>query len=606
MERVRAERYLQLEKVPEIVDNALRELIESKPINAAEFLSHHFSDARQTPTTAMEAWSRLSVHYKEIGRNLELNTLFLRNPSRAEQFHQRIELADGQWIVLDYSKNLVTTETMDILRTVAVQSGLLEQRQRMFEGSRINCTENRSVLHVALRNHSRPVFVDQKDVSGDVKGVLDHMRSFVRQVHTHQKCGQTGKPFKHVVNVGIGGSDLGPKMVTTALEPFRHGELQVYFVSNVDGAHLSTILSALDPETTLFIVASKTFTTQETMTNASSAKSWLVDYFDKKGLGSHEIVSKHFVALSTNVSKVVEFGILKENIFEFWDWVGGRFSLWSAIGLSIALYVGMEHFEELLRGASEMDVHFLDSPPETNIPLTLALLGVWYNNFYNFETHAVLPYDQSLMYLAPYLQQAEMESNGKTITRDGRRVNYSTGAVLWGKPGTNGQHAFYQLLHQGTKVVPCDFICPLESAYPIRSGLHHSKLFANFVSQTEALMVGKSEKVVRRELEVARKSADEINRVAPHKTFCGNKPSNSLVLSKLTPATLGSLLALYEHKIFCQGVLWQINSFDQWGVELGKQLAASLLPQLQPGRVVESFDCSTNALLNLFNKESCY
>eukprot|EP00668_Euglena_longa_P001748 GGOE01002058.1.p1 GENE.GGOE01002058.1~~GGOE01002058.1.p1 ORF type:complete len:1069 (+),score=312.14 GGOE01002058.1:410-3208(+) len=474
----------------------------------------------------------------------------------------------------------------------------------MFHGDRINTTEGKSVLHVALRNRANtPILCEGSNVMPAVNAVLEHMKGFVAEVHRGDWRGHSGQTIQHVVNIGIGGSHLGPAMVTDALQPYRKEGLALHFVSNVDGTHLSQVLSQVDPERTLFIVASKTFTTQETMTNASSAKAWLLDHYAQKGTPINGAVAKHFVALSTNVQKVVEFGIDRANMFEFWDWVGGRFSLWSAIGLSIALGIGFDNFEELLQGAHEIDCHFRDTPLEQNVPIILALLGIWYNNFFNFETHAVLPYDQYLHRLPAYLQQADMESNGKCATRAASLVNCSTGPILWGKPGTNGQHAFFQLIHQGTKVVPADFICPIRSHNPLQGGAHHRMLFANFVAQAEALMMGKTLEAAERELRQGGADGEAVRRLAPQKVFVGNKPTNSIVLKQVSPRSLGALLALYEHKIFVQGVIWNINSFDQWGVELGRLLATDVLRQLAPGVVPSALDSSTSNLIALFNRQ---
>ncbi len=467
----------------------------------------------------------------------------------------------------------------------------------MFRGEKINFTENRAVLHVALRNRSNePILADGEDVMPQVNAVLEKMGRFSAAVRGGQWRGHTGKPISDIVNIGIGGSDLGPVMVTEALRPYWQAGLRPHFVSNIDGTHISEALRGLDPETTLFIVASKTFTTQETLTNAHSARDWLL-----ASLGDEAAVARHFVALSTNREAVQAFGIDPENMFEFWDWVGGRYSLWSAIGLSIAITIGMERFEELLAGAHDMDKHFRAAPLEENMPVILGLLGIWYNNFFAAQTHAILPYDQYLHRFPAYFQQGDMESNGKRVDRDGQVVDYSTGPVIWGEPGTNGQHAFYQLIHQGTKLVPADFLAPMESHNPI--GRHHEILLSNFFAQTEALMRGKNEDEARAELAAAGLAGEALERLLPHKVFPGNRPTNSLLFRKLTPHTLGRLIALYEHKIFTQGVIWRINSFDQWGVELGKQLAQAILPELQGETPVTGHDSSTNGLINHYKQQ---
>uniref|UniRef100_A0A7S4LM83 Glucose-6-phosphate isomerase n=1 Tax=Eutreptiella gymnastica TaxID=73025 RepID=A0A7S4LM83_9EUGL len=528
--------------------------------------------------------------------------MFEADPARFEKFSETFTLNNGEYMLLDYSKNLIDEKTMKLLFELAKDCKVEEMRGKMFSGEKINVTEGRSVLHIALRNRSnKPIVVDGKDVMPDVNAVLAHMKDFCGKVHSGQWKGQTGKSIENIVNIGIGGSDLGPVMVTDTLEPYKQAGMSIHFVSNIDGTHLAQALAKVDPEKTLFIIASKTFTTQETMTNAESAKAWLTDYYEKKGVKTDGMVAKHFIALSTNTQKVTEFGIDKNNMFAFWDWVGGRYSLWSAIGMSIALYIGFDNFEELLTGGHEMDNHFTSAPMEKNLPIILALIGLWYNNFFNFETFAVLPYDQYMNRLPAYLQQADMESNGKYATRDGLHVNYTTGPILWGKPGTNGQHAFYQLIHQGTKVVPSDFICPVETHNPIRDGVHHRILFSNFVAQTEALMRGKSLDVVKEELKKSGASDEKISQLAPQKVFEGNKPTNSIILKKVSPRTLGALIALYEHKIHVQGVLWNINSYDQWGVELGKQLANNVLKVLKPGSKCTAMDSSTNKMVTLFN-----
>ncbi|KAJ8710296.1 hypothetical protein PYW07_009662 [Mythimna separata] len=499
---------------------------------------------------------------------------------------------DGE-ILLDYSKNRVNEQLWGLLLNLAKSRNVEKARDAMFSGEKINFTEDRAVLHIALRNRqNRPILVGGKDVTPDVNAVLAHMKEFSGQVISGQWKGYTGKSITDVINIGIGGSDLGPLMVTEALKPYAN-QLKVHFVSNIDGTHLAEVLKRLNPETALFIIASKTFTTQETITNATSAKTWFLE-----AAKDPSAVAKHFVALSTNAEKVTAFGIDANNMFGFWDWVGGRYSLWSAIGLSISLYIGYDNFEKLLEGASFMDQHFTTAPLEKNAPVILALLGVWYSNFYGAETHALLPYDQYLHRFAAYFQQGDMESNGKYVTRSGAQVDYSTGPIVWGEPGTNGQHAFYQLIHQGTRLIPCDFIAPAQTHNPISNGVHHKILLANFLAQTEALMKGKSSDEAKAELEKSGMAADAVAKILPHKVFKGNRPTNSIVVKKVTPFTLGALIALYEHKIFTQGVIWDINSFDQWGVELGKQLAKAIEPELQDKTPVSSHDGSTNGLIN--------
>ncbi len=543
-----------------------------------------------TKLTTSKVWKALERHYEQI-RNKHMRDFFAEDACRFEKFSMRF-----QDILLDFSKNRLTEETMKLLFDLARQAELESWRDKMFRGEKINMTESRSVLHIALRNRSnRPIVVDGENVMPAVNAVLGQMRSFVESVHSGAWRGYSGKPISDVVNIGIGGSDLGPVMVTEALKPYQIAKLQVHFVSNVDSSDISEKLKRLDPETTLFVIASKSFTTQETSVNAETAKGWLLERSK-----SPAAVAKHFVALSTNAKKVVEFGIDPKNMFEFWDWVGGRYSLWSAIGLSIALAVGMEHFEELLAGAHEMDEHFRTAPLEKNLPVTLALLGIWYNNFFKAETYAILPYDQYLHRFPAYLQQGDMESNGKRITRKGETVDYQTGPVIWGEPGTNGQHAFFQLLHQGTKLIPADFLAPIQTQNPV--GEHHSILLSNFFAQTEALMKGKSERQARAELEASGLPRAEVEKLLPHKVFPGNKPTNSILFKKLTPRTLGSLIAMYEHKIFVQGIIWNINSFDQWGVELGKVLAKAILPELKTSGEAVSHDASTNGLINYYRK----
>ena len=545
--------------------------------------------------TESTAWKTLSSHQKSM-TSVHMSNLFKNDPARFQKFSLTFLSKAGTEILLDYSKNRVMDETMTHLRALARQADVEEWREKMFSGEKINITEDRAVLHVALRNRSnKPIMVDGEDVMPEVNRVLQHMKEFSNAVRSGAWKGYTNKPITDVVNIGIGGSDLGPVMVTEALRPYGKQGLRVHFVSNIDGTHIAETLKRISPETSLFIIASKTFTTQETLTNAETAKRWLLD-----AAKDPVAVAKHFVALSTNAKEVKKFGIDTKNMFEFWDWVGGRYSLWSAIGLSIAIAVGMENFEELLSGAHEMDEHFRTAPLEKNIPATLALLGVWYNNFFGAETNVILPYDQYLHRFSAYFQQGDMESNGKYVDRSGKKVDYSTGPVIWGEPGTNGQHAFYQLIHQGTKIIPADFIAPIETQNPL--GEHHAILLSNFFAQTEALMKGKTPEEARKELETAGMKGEELEALLPHKVFEGNKPSNSIMVRKLTPRTLGALIAMYEHKIFVQGIIWNINSYDQWGVELGKQLAKAILPELKGKERVSSHDASTNGLINYFKE----
>ncbi len=538
--------------------------------------------------TALPAWKKLLAHYKKISK-VHMLELFAKDRTRFEKFS--LQVGD---ILLDYSKNRITEETMNLLFALAKETKVKANIEKMFRGEKINTTENRAVLHVALRNRAnRPIKVDGKDVMPEVNAVLAQMKSFCEAVRSGAWLGYTGKPITDVVNIGIGGSDLGPAMVCQALKPYSKRDLKMHFVSNVDGTHIAETLRELNAETTLFIIASKTFTTQETLTNAHTARRWFLERMH------HEIaIAKHFVALSTNSKEVEKFGIDLRNMFGFWDWVGGRYSLWSAIGLSIALSIGFENFEELLTGAFEMDEHFRTAPLERNMPVILALLGIWYNNFFGAESYAILPYDQYLSRFAAYFQQGDMESNGKRVTKSGDVVNYQTGQIVWGEPGTNGQHAFYQLIHQGTKLIPCDFLAPCQSHNPI--GEHHAILLSNFFAQTEALMKGKTEEEARAELKAQGLKGAALKKLLPHKVFEGNKPTNSILFKKLTPRTLGSLIALYEHKIFVQSIIWNINAFDQWGVELGKQLAKTILPELASNEPVHSHDSSTNGLINFY------
>ena len=532
--------------------------------------------------TKTESWKKLQEHFKEM-KHVQIKELFQEDPERFEKYSFAL-----QEIVCDVSKNIVTDKTLRLLLELANECELDKAIKAMFSGDVINGTEGRSVLHTALRDFSgKPVRSEGKDVMPEVKKEWEHMKAFCNKVHKGEWKGYSGKKIKYIVNIGIGGSDLGPVMVTEALKPYWKKDIQPYFVSNIDGTDLAEVLKKITPEETLFLIASKTFTTQETMTNALSARKWFLKTAKEK-----KAVAKHFVALSTNEKGVEEFGIDKENMFVFWDWVGGRYSLWSAIGLSIALTIGYDNFEQLLKGAYETDNHFKEKSFEKNIPVLIAMISVWYINFFGAQSEAILPYDQYMHRFPAYFQQGNMESNGKHMDRNGKKVTYSTGPVIWGEPGTNGQHAFYQLLHQGTPVIPCDFIAPAISHNPM--GDHHKILLSNFFAQTEALMNGKSKEELKQE-----KVPDAL---IPFKEFDGNKPTNSFLITKITPFTLGEMIAMYEHKIFVQGIVWNIYSFDQWGVELGKQLAKSILPQLENNDEITSHDSSTNGLINLYKK----
>ncbi|XP_027723463.1 glucose-6-phosphate isomerase [Vombatus ursinus] len=542
-------------------------------------------------------FQKLVQWHRKHGSELNLRRLFEADQDRFNRFSLNLDTKNGH-ILVDYSKNLITEDVMKMLIELAKSRGVEDAREQMFKGKKINFTEDRAVLHVALRNRSNtPMLVDGKDVVPEVNKVLEKMKAFCQRVRGGDWKGYTGKTITDVINVGIGGSDLGPLMVTEALKPYSKEGPRVWFVSNIDGTHIAKTLAELNPETSLFIIASKTFTTQETITNAETAKEWFL-----QAAKDPSAVAKHFVALSTNAPKVQEFGIDTQNMFEFWDWVGGRYSLWSAIGLSIALHVGFDNFEQLLSGAHWMDNHFLTTPLEKNAPVLLAMLGIWYINCFGCETQALLPYDQYMHRFAAYFQQGDMESNGKYITKSGARVDYSTGPIVWGEPGTNGQHAFYQLIHQGTRMIPCDFLIPVQTQNPIRNGLHHKILLANFLAQTEALMKGKTAEEAHKELEAAGKSGDALKKLLPHKVFEGNRPTNSIVFTKLTPFILGALIAMYEHKIFVQGVVWDVNSYDQWGVELGKQLAKKIEPELDSDKPVTSHDASTNGLISFIKQ----
>ncbi|MBN1658306.1 MAG: glucose-6-phosphate isomerase [Anaerolineae bacterium] len=570
-----------------------------------------------TGPVELAAWQALREHQAEMAK-VHMHDLFAADPQR----FQRLSLCVGD-ILFDYSKNRITQETMGLLFALAREAGLADKIEAMFTGQKYNNTENRAVLHIALRNRSsRPILVDGEDVMPEVNAVLDKMRTFSDAVRSGAWKGYTGQAITDVVNIGIGGSDLGPKMVCEALKPYGgrgkgSAPLRVHFVSNVDSTDLVETLKVVDPETVLFLVASKTFTTQETMANAHSARKWFLEAAGDEAprilgsapgiLGSapEGAVAKHFVAMSTNAEEVERFGIDTQNMFEFWDWVGGRYSLWSAVGLSIALFVGMDHFEALLAGAHKVDEHFRSAPFEENVPVVMGLLGLWYNNFFGAQSHAILPYDQYLVHLPSYFQQGDMESNGKSVTREGEWIDYQTGPVIWGQPGTNGQHAFYQLIHQGTKLIPCDFLAAAQSQNPL--GDHHTLLLSNYFAQTEALMKGKTPDEARAELVAAASAAGQptgaqMETLVAAKTFPGNRPTNSFLYPRLTPETLGSLIALYEHKIFTQGAIWDINSFDQWGVELGKQLAKVILPELRGGEEVTSHDASTNELINAYKR----
>lgn len=540
--------------------------------------------------TKTKAWKQLQKHAAQM-ENVSMRQLFAEDPKRAD----KLSLVKGD-IHFDFAKNRITGDTLSLLINLAKETKVKEAISAMFSGKMINETEKRSVLHIALRNFGKTAIKSEgKDVMPDVRKVQNKMKAFCKSIHEGNHLGYTGKKIKSIVNIGIGGSDLGPLMVTEALKPYKIKDIEAYFVSNIDGTHIVETLKKVNPETTLFLIASKTFTTQETMTNAHTAREWFL-----KKAKDEKHIAKHFVALSTNEVEVKKFGIDTKNMFEFWDWVGGRYSLWSAIGLSIALTIGYDNFEELLRGAYDTDEHFRKTPFEKNIPVIMALIGLWYTNFWAAESEAILPYDQYMHRFSAYFQQGNMESNGKSVNRNGKKVNYATGPIIWGEPGTNGQHAFYQLIHQGTPLIPCDFIAPAQSHNP--TGDHHEKLLSNFFSQTEALMNGKTPAEVKADLKKSGLDNAAINKLMPFKVFDGNKPTNSFLIKKITPFTLGQLIAMYEHKIFVQGVIWNIFSFDQWGVELGKQLANKILPELKSDEAVTSHDSSTNKLINLYKK----
>ena len=545
---------------------------------------------KKTDPTRTKSWQMLATHFEEI-KDTHMKDLFHSDPRRFETFSIRFKD-----ILVDYSKNRITKETLGLLVQLAEEVHLGDAIEKMFQGDSINETENRAVLHVALRNrHNHPMTVNGQDVMPEVNSVLAQMRDFSNRVNTGDWRGYSGKKIADIVNIGIGGSDLGPRMVTECLKPYARQGLSVHFVSNVDGTHITETLKGLNPETTLFLIASKTFTTQETMTNADSARTWFLSQ-----AGDEAYIAKHFVAISTNQAAIEKFGIHRDNMFRFWDWVGGRYSLWSAIGLSIACSIGFENYEALLEGGHDMDRHFRTTRFEENIPVLLALIHIWYNNFFGAETEAILPYDQYMQWFPAYFQQGNMESNGKSIDRSGRPVTCQTGPIVWGAPGTNGQHAFYQLIHQGTRLVPSDFLAPAITHNPV--GDHHTILLSNFFAQTEALMNGKTKDMVAAEMRTQGKDKEDIKQLLPHKVFKGNQPSNSILFKQLTPRVLGSLIAMYEHKIFIQGIVWNIFSFDQWGVALGKQLATRLLPELQNNDRVETHDSSTNGLVNTFKE----
>ncbi len=536
------------------------------------------------------AWPQLLQHAQEM-KLVHMRDLFRNNSERFRKYSLCLDE-----LVFDYSKNIINDTTIQLLLQLAEECKLKHGINAMFNGDLINETEKRSVLHIALRNFSdRTIFAEGTDVMPEVKKVLRKMKIFSNAVHSGKMRGYTNKKIKYIVNIGIGGSDLGPKMVTEALKPYWIDDIETYFVSNIDGTHIAETLKKIKPDRTLFLIASKTFTTQETMTNAHTAREWFL-----KKAKDEKHIAKHFVALSTNEKEVVKFGIDKKNMFEFWDWVGGRYSLWSAIGLSIALTIGYKNFEQLLKGAHNTDNHFTTTSFDKNIPVLMALLGIWYTNFFGAQSEAILPYDHYMHRFATYFQQGNMESNGKTVDRNGEPVEYATGPVIWGEPGTNGQHAFYQLIHQGTPLIPCDFIAPAQSHNPI--GDHHAKLLSNFFAQTEALMNGKVEEEAQIELKKQGLKSEEIVKLLPYKIFAGNKPTNSFLVKKITPYTLGELIALYEHKIFVQGVIWNVYSFDQWGVELGKQLANKILPELQSNDLLNNHDSSTNGLINAWKQ----
>eukprot|EP01063_Lacrimia_lanifica_P002109 TRINITY_DN11090_c0_g1_i1.p2 TRINITY_DN11090_c0_g1~~TRINITY_DN11090_c0_g1_i1.p2 ORF type:complete len:643 (+),score=360.78 TRINITY_DN11090_c0_g1_i1:94-1929(+) len=592
--------------VVEVVDGMLENVAKGRPTGRAlPAAIQDWAHATAETVGTDDAWKALQKHFLDEGKSLMMKDEFAANPNRFAEFSQKLDLAgEDNFVFLDYSKNLVNEETMKLLLNVARSKEVEKFRTLMFSGEKINFTENRAVLHTALRNVSNtPVIVDGKDVMPEINAVKEHMKTFSEAVRSGAHVGHTGKQIAHIVNIGIGGSDLGPLMASEALKPYCHERMTVHYVSNIDGTHVAEALKAIDFESTLFIVASKTFTTQETITNATTAKNALLKYYEEKGVAVEGAIAKHFIALSTNAKAVGDFGIDTANMFEFWDWVGGRYSLWSAIGMSLCLAIGFEAFEQMLDGAHQMDKHFRTASLEHNMPVLLAMLGVWYNNLFGAQTQMILPYDQYMVRFATYFQQADMESNGKFVDREGKRVTYSTGPVLLGEPGTGAQHSFFQLIHQGTKLIPADFVGCLLSHNAIEGNKHHRMLMANFFAQTEALMTGKTEDAVRKELRDQGMAPDDIAKIAPHKVFEGNHPTNTVLVKKLTPMSLGALIAMYEMKIFVQGIVWNINSFDQWGVELGKVLAKAILPELESTDApVTTHDGSTNGLINMFNK----
>ena len=594
-------KWIETNQVVEVVDGMLENVSKAEPEGAAINAAIGQWGRATGEALGGDEWKALQKHHLETGRGVKMVKEFEKDSERFSTHQAKVELGDGNFVFLDYSKNLLAEETLAKLLAVARAKDVEGMRDKMFAGERINFTEDRAVLHTALRNRSNtPVNVDGKDVMGDVNAVLAHMKEFTDKVRDGTHVSHTGKKIAHVVNIGIGGSDLGPVMVTEALKPYCSDDLKLHFVSNIDGTHVAEVLKAIDFETTLFIVASKTFTTQETLTNATTAKDALLSYYKEKGVDAEGCVGKQFVALSTNAKAVGEFGIDTANMFEFWDWVGGRYSLWSAIGLSIAVAIGFENFEELLEGGHAMDKHFKEAPLEKNVPAILGMLGVLYNNLHGAQAHMILPYDQYLTRFAAYFQQGDMESNGKFVNRSGQRVGYQTGPIILGEPGTSSQHSFFQLIHQGTKLIPCDFVAALESHNPVSDNQHHKILMANFFAQTEALMQGKTEESVRAELAAAGTAEADIAKIAPHKVFEGNRPTNTILVKKVTPRSLGALISMYEMKVFTQGIVWDINSFDQWGVELGKVLAKRILPELKKdGDDVMSHDGSTNGLINM-------
>ncbi len=546
--------------------------------------------SRPSPLTTSKSWQDLKNHYS-VMRDLKMRQMFADDSDRFSKFSIEFEN-----ILLDYSKNRISEKTLELLIALATEHGVPEKIEKMFSGDKINWTEKRAVLHTALRNCSdQPVLFDGEDVMPTIRRELTHMREFSDKVRNGEWRGFTGKKITDVVNIGIGGSELGPRLACTSLQPWEHPDISTHFLSNIDGTRATQVLSKIDPETTLFIVASKTFTTQETMTNAKTARQWLLDT-----IKDEKAVASHFVAISTNETAVIEFGIDKTSIFYFWDWVGGRYSLWSSIGLSVAISLGMDNFEQMLEGAHAMDNHFRNTPFNKNIPVILGLLGIWYTNFFMAQHHGILPYDHYMDALVDYLQQLDMESNGKCINSTRSKVDHSTGPIIWGRAGTNGQHAFYQLLHQGTDLVPCDFIAPVESCNPV--GEHHDILLANFLGQSEALMLGRTQEEAEVILTAKGISGAQLEELAPHVSFAGNRPSNSILIKKQTPRTLGAILAMYEHKVFVQGVIWDINSYDQWGVELGKTLATSIFDDLKSDNPVDTHDSSTNGLINFIKK----